>query len=95
MTPIPFEVPTFNPDGTRLEPGEEGWWEVWGARPWHLRAGDRLITLEDGELVETDVLQATQAPPRMRLQTPQGVQTIGMGFERCRVFRWGTHNTLA
>ena len=89
-----WDKPTF-PEPP-LQPGQEGWWKVWGARPLNLRAGDRLVTLEDGELVETNVAATEHRTVMVAITTDTGEKTfIGMANPQAAIFRWGTHHTLA
>lgn len=77
-----------------LKPGYEGWWPVWGASPYHIKAGDIVALAGQDPFYVDDVFQAKAAPMRVGLVIEGRRETLGGG---CRIilWRWGTHNTLA
>lgn len=78
-----------------LAPGTEGWWQVWGARPCHIRPGDALaIQGEEGWLLVEDLFEAKAAPARQGLVANGERFTIG-ALCPIALLRRGTHNTLA
>lgn len=80
-----------------LQPGDEGWWKVWGARPYDIKVGD-LVGSNDGDKVVWDLIDATftakAAPVRVGLSSDGNQFTIGGGCPVV-VLRRGTKNTLA
>lgn len=76
-----------------LQPGEEGWWKVWGATPYHIQAGDIVITSTETFYVE-DVYEPKSAPVRVGIVVDGEQSTIGAGCP-IRLLRRGTKNTLA
>lgn len=79
----------------RLEPGQPGYWKVWGASAHNIRPGDVVLLDPDGdfELVD-DVFTAKAAPIRVGLVIRGERTTIG-ALCPVIVLRQGTHNTLA
>lgn len=83
-----------------LQPGMEGWWQVWGAQARHVRVGDRLVFLDDeapqGLLVQevAEILPSNLV--QFRYKTTEGeAQHFGLLWRGWRLFRRGTHHTLA
>lgn len=74
-----------------LEPGQDGWWRVWGASILDVKAGDVVIDTEGAyEVHEVTGRTLTQVV----LQTSEGEICVGM-MARINVVRKTTHNTLA
>ena len=89
-------VASFEAQG-RLEPGQEGWWKVWGAAVRHVQVGDLILTQVDGEPkwdLIVDTFEASAAPLRRGLASDTGRFTLG-ALAPVIVLRWGTKNTLA
>lgn len=91
-------VARFEAQG-KLQPGDEGYWKVWGARPRHIRAGDIVMSKNDGDdSVETyeveELFLAKAHPMRIGLVVKGERTTIGALCPIVLV-RWGTHNMLA
>lgn len=79
----------------RISPGTEGWWQVWGATPQHIRPGDLvLVQGEKGWTLILDTFTAKAAPLRVGLVDESGKWTLG-ALCPVAVVRKGTHNTLA
>jgi hypothetical protein len=81
------------------QPGTEGFWEVWGARPHHLRPGDILVSKVRGtDEVEIDFvadLFPAKSPARQGFVNQDAEQfTVGI-LSPVVILRWGTHGTLA
>ena len=78
-----------------LEPGQSGYWKVWGARPRHIRKGDIILTDSNGpfEMVE-DTFMAKAFPCRVGLVIGGERLTLG-ALCPVIVLRYGTHNILA
>ena len=79
-----------------LQPGEQGWWRVYGARAEDILPGD-LVMIKDDEF------QVAERAPwgnrwdtlRVRFRTAAGeLRTVGM-LQPVEVVRRGTHCTLA
>jgi hypothetical protein len=80
-----------------LQPGTQGWWEVWGASPRHIKPGDLLVDIEDGETC-VSYIQDTYIPKNSPLR-------VGLVIDDARVnigalcpivlLRQGSHNFLA
>lgn len=95
MTPIQeFEAQD------RLQPGQAGWWKVWGARVSDIRIGD-IVMCKNGSdgSVMTDYVAGTftskAAPLRRGFFDHDGeIFTIGV-MAPVVLVRFGTHNTLA
>lgn len=83
-----------------LQPGEQGWWKVWGASLADVRAGDLILTADpdaDGGLVPTlveETFRPAAYPARHGFVADGARFTIGA---LCPIvlLRQGTHNTLA
>ncbi len=77
----------------RLSPGEEGWWQVWGATAYDILPGDAVATAGEPWFLVSDTFTARSAV-RLGIVVDGERQTIGAG---CRVviLRHGTHHTLA
>jgi len=88
MTPIE----EFEAQGV-LQPGEPGWWKVWGASVQDVRAGDIVITRTGTFHVEA--LFEAKSVARQGIVVNGQPQTIGRMFGPIVVVRKGTHNTLA
>ena len=75
-----------------LQPGDQGYWKVWGARPNDIRVGDIVMTdgSEDqvAEIDRSDIV-------RVRIVTTTGDRFSLGALCPVIVLRWGTHNTLA
>lgn len=81
------------------QPGTEGFWQVWGARPHHLRPGDVLISkVRDTGEVEVDFvadLFLAQSAARRGFVNQDGKRlTVGI-MAPVVILRWGAHGTLA
>lgn len=46
-----------------LQPGEPGYWKVWGARPGHIRSGDVVLLAPDGEFEFVEETFTAKASP--------------------------------
>ncbi len=89
-----------------LQPGEKGWWKIWGACIQDVRPGDRIFwKAKDGDsiremfvdLIEENLVTRTFTQVRACTQIMvEGCEiwTLGYGVPVV-VFRWGTKNTLA
>lgn len=79
-----------------LQPGESGWWKVWGAQPRHIQAGDIILLDPVGDWIEVKGLFPSKAAPvRVGLiDANDAMFTIGA---LCPIvlMRRGTHNMLA
>lgn len=79
-----------------LQPGEQGWWKVWGASVKDVQAGD--ILLEKGWQEPTlihDTFKAKADPIRKGFVSAEGKTfTLGVLVDVV-VLRQGTKNTLA
>jgi hypothetical protein len=75
-----------------LQPGTEGWWQVWGAVPGDLEPGDYVL-MKDDEFLVQDVFVA-KSPARIGIVVDGERLTLGL---LCRVviLRRGTHGTLS
>lgn len=82
-----------------IAPGVEGWWKVWGARPYDVKAGDLVLydhTKEGSEgwaLIE-DTFTPKAYPIRVGWVAEGEKFTMGAGVPII-VLRRGTHHTLA
>ena len=86
----------FEAQGT-LQPGEEGWWKVWGANVHSVRPGDLVMSKVDGEVVTDlveDTFKANAYPMRAGFVIDGAKCTFG-ALTNVIVVRWGTKNTLA
>jgi hypothetical protein len=82
---------------TRLQPGQEGWWRVWGAKTWDVKVGDIIVTSEEEGLVFDEVTELSIEPTRLKYVNQDGkTWTIGHASrQNWFLYRKGTHNTLA
>lgn len=77
-----------------LQPGEPGWWEVWGASPQDIRPGD-LVLLKGGDSIFVqDTFLAKAHPIRVGLISDGEKCTLGV-LCPIALIRQGTRNTLA
>ena len=80
-----------------LQPGEPGWWKVWGASPRDIRAGDIVIAKTDGRVetfyVENTFLAKTH-PIRIGMVVNGEQCTIGV-LAPIALVRQGTKNMLS
>lgn len=83
-----------------LQPGDEGFWQVWGARAQDILPGDVLMVRwehDDGshEIGEYEVIEvAPWGAVGITVTTTTGTIHVGH-LQRIALVRWGTHNTLA
>ena len=87
-----------------LQPGEEGYWQVWGARVGDIKPGD-LVMLKYSDAPEPSEYQVAEAAPRgdghlMDTVRPRFLATSGELFtvgalQPIVVLRKGTRHTLA
>lgn len=79
------------------QPGEEGWWRIWGAMARHIEPGDVVLHNVDGE-VQVDLIQDTylakNAPLRLGVVVDGERCTFG-ALTEIVLMRRGTRNTLA
>ena len=75
-----------------LQPGESGWWKVWGANIHSAKVGDLVITKEYEFLIE-DVFEAKAHPVRRGFVVDGKRITMG-ALVPCVVMRQETKNTL-
>ena len=81
---------------TRLQPGEEGWWRLWGARTYHIKVGDVIVTLDQPNLLFDEVVELEDKPTHVRYKNQDGNWwTMGHGNTKWLLYRKGTKNTLA
>jgi hypothetical protein len=75
-----------------LQPGESGWWKVWGARARDIRPGDYVLTADEEFYVQDTF--AAKSIVRLGIVCDGERSTIGM---LCPVviLRPGTHHTLS
>lgn len=81
----------------KMAPGTEGYWQVWGARARHARAGDIVISKSEDNTVVDYVAETFVAKSLGRVGIIDGNGerfTIGQ-LAPVVLVRWGTHNTLA
>lgn len=80
-----------------LQPGEPGWWKVWGAGFGHVRAGDLFLTRgadgSDEVYLAEDVFEAKAHPIRVGVVIEGERVTWGIMCPLV-LLRRGTHNTL-
>jgi hypothetical protein len=96
MTPNEQELHDQLEADTRLQPGDNGWWRVWGAGPLHAKPGDIIVTMNGDELTFDEVVDVIPREMRVVFVKPDGsVFRMGMGFRGLMVFRRGTKNVLA
>jgi hypothetical protein len=91
-------ITAFETQG-RLEPGTEGFWTVWGARAWDMKAGDILLSkVADTDEVEVDYIAETfkaKSPVRQGFVNQDGKRlTVGVGAPII-IVRWDTRGRLA
>jgi hypothetical protein len=80
-----------------LQPGDEGWWKVWGASPDDIKAGDIVLVKDSDGNVETLFIEDTflaKSVTRVGVVIDGERQTLG---RLCPIIlvRKGTRNTLA
>lgn len=86
---------------SRLQPGQPGWWRVFGARAQDIRPGDRVVWLgRDGIRDETAVERVPYGDllwDRMRYRfRPLEGPLFNIGaLQPVVVLRWGTRHTPA
>lgn len=78
---------------TVLQPGESGWWRVWGSSPQDMRAGDYVL-MPDDEFYVQDTYQAKAHPLRYGIVVDGERMTVG-ALSTVVIFRRGTKNTLS
>lgn len=78
-----------------LQPGEQGWWRVWGANITHVRAGDILLAKGDAPTLIAERFEAKAAPLRQGFVSAEGERFTMGAMARIEILRPGTHNTLA
>lgn len=82
-----------------LEPGQEGFWKVYGAKVNNIREGDLILTQgEEGEATFTYIkgtFTAKAAPMRKGLIDDKGEQFTLGALLPVIVLRWDKHNLLA
>lgn len=84
-----------------LQPGETGWWKVWGARAQDIRPGDIVVVSTAGVIDEFQV--ADPAPYgdglkdliRRRFRASTGELFSVGALQAMTLLRKGTRNTLA
>jgi hypothetical protein len=78
-----------------LQPGQEGWWKVWGANVTHIRTGDVVhFKGDEGWVFIEDTFEAKAAPIRRGFVSNGERFTMGV-LVPVVVLRRGTHNFLA
>lgn len=80
-----------------LQPGEEGWWKVYGATVRNARKGDLILSKVDDEIVPTlveDTFKAKAYPMRAGIICDGAKCTFG-ALSAIVLMRRGTHNMLA
>lgn len=85
-------------DQGTLQPGESGWWKVWGANANHIRPGDLVLAKHGDEVVPTYVAElfpAKAAPMRVGVVTDNDERLTFGVLAPIVLLRQGTHNTLA
>lgn len=88
-------------DAQDIQPGDEGWWKVWGARVNDIREGDMIMLKPKGEEITEHVI--TRIVPESGMAKAVWLRFIDADGEDIRigrmcavaVIRKGTHNTLA
>lgn len=82
-----------------LQPGESGWWQVWGARSRDIQAGDILLSkLDDGGIATdyvADLFDPNANGLRVGFIDGRGKRVTIGAMARIVLVRRGTHNTLA
>jgi hypothetical protein len=91
-------IEAFQAQGV-LQPGTEGFWQVWAARPLHLRPGDILLSkvgdTSEAEVDYVEELFVAKSAARRGFVNHEGQRlTVGIGASVV-IVRWGTHGTLA
>lgn len=85
----------------RLQPGTEGWWQVWGASSRDVRAGDMVMVIwgkgtpdeEFAEYLIDEILDREIVAPKFK--SSEG-ETFRIGaLQPIILMRRGTHHTLA
>lgn len=76
-----------------LQPGDEGFWPVWGATPQDIRAGDYVITAGGDEFYVQETYRSNAAPLRVGFVVDGEKESIG-ALCRIAILRPGTKNTL-
>lgn len=80
----------------RLQPGDSGYWEVWGAGTFDVIAGDIIVTFDNGTLVCEEIASCRNNTVQMVFTTVSDKAfSLGHLFRQFKVFRLGTHNMLA
>jgi hypothetical protein len=94
--PEPKEIQELKAQG-KIQPGEEGWWPVWGASPMDIKPGDIIgIYGEKDWTFIRDTFQAKSHPLRVGLVDGKDGMEFTLGvLVRIVLFRRGTHNTLS
>jgi hypothetical protein len=91
----------------KLQPGDPGYWQVWGARAADIRPGDLVMMARgEGDARQFYEFQCAECLPtrpdhligdtcQPRFRTTDG-RVLGVGMvQRIKIVRYGTHNTLA
>jgi hypothetical protein len=80
----------------RLQPGEPGWWQVWGASVQDIEPGDAVVEAGTGGewFYVQDVFQSNSPWLRLGIVVDGERQTIGIACP-IGLMRRGTKNTLA
>lgn len=82
---------------TRLQPGEAGWWRVWGASARDIKGGDIVMT-KSGDDYEAFYVESTYTakahPIRVGIVVGGQQQTFG-ALVGLVLYRKGTKNTLS
>ena len=90
-------VAEFEAQGV-LQPGDEGWWKVWGAQVRHIRTGDLLLCKNQDDETEFslihDTFLAKSHPLRRGFISDDQEFTLGV-LSAIVLLRRGTHNMLA
>lgn len=96
-TTVTQEVAEFLCQST-LQPGEEGWWRVWGASARDIRAGDIVCTKDSSDYPDVAFVEETftarSHPIRVGIVVEGQRQTLG-ALVPILLVRKGTHNTLS
>jgi hypothetical protein len=89
----------------RLQPGQSGWWPLWGPHALDIASGDRLMTgyKDDDGIIRHNEYEVVELAPwgdlrdscRVRFLTTAGqYRSVGM-LQPMQLLRPGTHNTLS
>lgn len=82
-----------------LEPGDEGYWKVWGASYRDIRPGDIIACKSgldpEGEVHTYEVADTKEWLPGVGIVTPEGKEIGIGGLQPLVVFRWNDRNMLA